>query len=331
MDTKTGHNSTASSAFGSPVTTTATSSLGAKLAGKLVNGAVAGITGVLVIYPFDIVKTRLQNQVPDGRGVLPYKGGVDCFRQIVTKEGPRGLYRVPNLAGITPEKAIKLAVNDFMRERLARTYGTTVEDLPLVGGMIAGATAGFCQVIATNPMEIVKIQMQIAGQHATTQHISSNSAAAAPTKSLTARQVVQSLGLKGLYRGTPATLLRDVPFSFIFFPGQAYFSKVIDGMLNPSDHAGKGSKRPSFGAVFLGSTVAGVVSAAAVTPADVIKTRLQVSPRNGGAPQYKTISEAASSIFRNEGLGAFFKGLVPRCLITAPMFGIALLTYNFQQ
>jgi solute carrier family 25 aspartate/glutamate transporter 12/13 len=59
--------------------------------------------------------------------------------------------------------------------------------------MLAGAAAGFCQVIATNPMEIVKIRMQL-GQSAT--------------------QVLSDLGVKGLYKGTRATLCRDVPFRF---------------------------------------------------------------------------------------------------------------------
>ncbi|KAJ1909390.1 mitochondrial aspartate-glutamate transporter agc1 [Mycoemilia scoparia] len=293
---------------------------------------------------------------------MPYKGGVDCFKKIVNREGASGLYRglVPNLAGITPEKAIKLAVNDFMRERMAKKFGTTTDELPILGGMIAGATAGFCQVIATNPMEIVKIQMQIAGQAtsaapstATVSSSSSGASAAVATagaqargvstsataaavaaqqqqKPLTARQVVQSLGLKGLYRGTCATLLRDVPFSFIFFPGQAFFSKEIDKLTRSPSEIAQSSK-PGFSSVFLGSTVAGVIAAAAVTPADVIKTRLQVSPKEGGPPPYKGIADAATHIMKKEGPSAFFKGVVPRCLITAPLFGIAILTYDIQQ
>lgn len=125
---------------------------------------------------------------------------LDCFRQVVAKEGVRGLYRgiVPNLVGITPEKAIKLAVNDFAREYWAQRTNVSEEKLAIQYGMLSGATAGLCQVIATNPMEIVKIQMQVAG----------GQKLAPGEQRPTAMGIVRSLGLRGLYRGTPATLLR---------------------------------------------------------------------------------------------------------------------------
>ncbi len=54
-----------------------------------------------------MVKTRLQAASKKGQ----YAGPVDCFKQIIQKEGGiRALYRglAPNLVGVTPEKAIKL-------------------------------------------------------------------------------------------------------------------------------------------------------------------------------------------------------------------------------
>ena len=81
----------------------------------------------------------------------------DCFKKIVKHEGGRGLYQgiSVNLIGIIPEKAIKLAVNDYMREHLVDNYNTkhntsiSVDNLPPHLGVIAGGTAGFCQVVAT--------------------------------------------------------------------------------------------------------------------------------------------------------------------------------------
>jgi hypothetical protein len=42
----------------------------------------------------------------------------DCFRTVIAKEGAIGLYRglVPQLVGVAPEKAIKLTVNDLLRD-----------------------------------------------------------------------------------------------------------------------------------------------------------------------------------------------------------------------
>jgi len=61
--------------------------------------------------------------------------------------------------GITPEKAIKLGVNDFVCEIFRQELNT--ELLPIAHLVVAGGMAGSCQVIATNPMEITKIQFQV--------------------------------------------------------------------------------------------------------------------------------------------------------------------------
>ena len=69
-------------------------------------------TGAAFVYPIDLVKTRMQNQRSVLAGELMYKNSFDCFRKVIKNEGPKGLYRglVPQLIGVSPEKAIKLTV-----------------------------------------------------------------------------------------------------------------------------------------------------------------------------------------------------------------------------
>jgi solute carrier family 25 aspartate/glutamate transporter 12/13 len=150
-------------------------------------------------------------------------------------------------------------------------------------------------------MEIVKIRMQIAGTTG---------------KRVTALGLCRDLGLRGLYQGTPATLLRDVPFSVIFFPLQASLKQVVTA---------EGDK-PSFGVVFWSGVVAGAVGGAAVTPADVIKTRLQAS--NG---VYKGVVHCYQEIVRTEGYRALYRGAAWRAGIISPLFAIATVTYEVQQ
>ena len=290
----------------------------------------------------DMVKTRLQNQTKalvNGVATTQYKGGIDCFRQILAKEGARGFYKgLPaNLVGIIPEKAIKLAVNDYAREYLAgvhhqrqlkalRSQSTTtasqaiakleangpdVDGLPIPWGMAAGAIAGFSQVIATNPMETAKINAQMA--------------AVQGGGNKTSWQIVKELGLRGLYRGTPATLMRDVPFSFIFFPTSSYLRQVAA----ERDRQRGGSGKVPFSVVFSSGIGAGILAAGAVTPADVIKTRLQTKRSDGVV--YRGISHVAQEIYRQDGLKAFMKGAPQRCMIIAPLFGITLVVYELQQ
>lgn len=98
-------------------------------------------------------------------------------------------------------------------------------------------------------MEIVKIQMQLIPK--------------SPTSSQGAQllNVIQSLGLRGLYRGTLATLCRDVPFSIMFFQGFASFRHL----LRDAD-----SSSPQLGVTLAAGMIAGAISALFVTPMDGI-------------------------------------------------------------
>jgi hypothetical protein len=279
-----------------------------------------------------MIKTRLQNQTRSATGQLKYRNGFDCARKLLAEEGLRGFYRgMPaNLIGITPEKAIKLAVNDYTRYYFAlseyrkkEAAGATnlrfdTDSLPIWQGMVAGASAGLCQVVVTNPMEVTKINSQMAVMHA--------KATGQPVQS--SWSIVKELGLKGLYRGTPATLLRDVPFSFIFFP----LSSVWKKMIADRDRARGGDGKVPIAHVFVSGVVAGSVAAFSVTPADVIKTRLQTRRAvQAGEVQYKGIADVARHVYHTGGLTAFFRGGIQRVMIVSPLFGITLLVYEAQQ
>lgn len=73
------------------------------------------------------------------------------------------------------------------------------------------AESNGCKKVFTNPLEIVKIRLQVQGEIAKT-------ADAAPRRS--AVWIVRNLGLMGLYKGASACLLRDgklpyTPLQFI--------------------------------------------------------------------------------------------------------------------
>ena len=74
------------------------------------------------MFPLDLVKTRLQNSKPGPNGEKMYTGILDCFKKTYRAEGYFGMYRgsAVNILLITPEKAIKLAANDFFRHKLTK-------------------------------------------------------------------------------------------------------------------------------------------------------------------------------------------------------------------
>uniref|UniRef100_A0A3B5AXY7 Calcium-binding mitochondrial carrier protein Aralar2-like n=1 Tax=Stegastes partitus TaxID=144197 RepID=A0A3B5AXY7_9TELE len=270
-------------------------------------GSVAGAVGATAVYPIDLVKTRMQNQRSSGSlvGELMYKSSFDCFKKVVRYEGFFGLYRglVPQLLGVAPEKAIKLTVNDFVRGKTRQKDGT----VPLAAEIMAGGCAGGSQVIFTNPLEIVKIRLQVAGEITTGPRVS-------------ALSVIKDLGFFGLYKGSKACFLRDIPFSAIYFPCYAHTKAYLsdeDGRIGPAK-------------MLFAGALAGMPAASLVTPADVIKTRLQVAAR-AGQTTYSGLVDCFWKILREEGPRAFWKGAGARVFRSSPQFGVTLVTYELLQ
>lgn len=308
------------------------------LPAKLINGGIAGIIGVTCVFPIDLTKTRLQNQ---RSGQQVYKNILDCLTKTVRSEGFFGMYRgaAVNLTLVTPEKAIKLAANDFFRHHLAKDG-----KLSLFKEMLAGCGAGTCQVIITTPMEMLKIQLQDAGRLAScqksaagiqsishgTKHLNAipvlsrayNVGPISVAHKLSASQIAAELfrneGVKGLYKGLGATLLRDVPFSIVYFPLFSNLNKLgqssLDGKV-PFHHS------------FLSGCIAGSTAAVAVNPCDVIKTRLQSLHKGANEEMYSGIIDCVRKIWVKEGPSAFLKGSGCRALVIAPLFGIAQVVY----
>ena len=69
-------------------------------------------------------------------GEVMYRNSFDCFKKVIRHEGLLGLYKglTVQLLGVAPEKAIKLTVNDFSRDKFMQSYGY----LPLHGEIISG-------------------------------------------------------------------------------------------------------------------------------------------------------------------------------------------------
>ncbi|XP_053326733.1 electrogenic aspartate/glutamate antiporter SLC25A12, mitochondrial [Spea bombifrons] len=268
-------------------------------------GSIAGAIGATAVYPIDLVKTRMQNQRSSFVGELMYKNSFDCFKKVLRFEGFFGLYRglLPQLVGVAPEKAIKLTVNDFVRDKFTQRDGS----IPLLAEIMAGGCAGGSQVVFTNPLEIVKIRLQVAGEITTGPKV----------RALT---VLRDLGFFGLYKGAKACFLRDIPFSAIYFPVYAHCKTLL---ADESGHVGALQ-------LLTAGAIAGIPAASLVTPADVIKTRLQVAAR-AGQTTYNGVIDCFRKILSEEGSRALWKGAGARVFRSSPQFGVTLVSYELLQ
>jgi solute carrier family 25 thiamine pyrophosphate transporter 19 len=72
----------------------------------MISGALSGFVSKTVIYPFDLVRKRLQVQ---GQTTEPW---LRCLKSIVVKEGFKSLYKglAPSLLKVAPANAVTFMV-----------------------------------------------------------------------------------------------------------------------------------------------------------------------------------------------------------------------------
>ncbi|XWS75111.1 hypothetical protein CRYUN_Cryun01aG0057100 [Craigia yunnanensis] len=113
-------------------------------------------------------------------------------------------------------------------------------------------------------------------------------------------------GLKGFFRGTGATLCREVPFYVAGMGLYAESKKLAQQLLR--------RELEPWETIAVGA-LSGGLAAVVTTPFDVMKTRMMTAP--GGRPI--SMSMVAFSILRHEGPLGLFKGAVPRFFWIAPL------------
>ncbi len=181
----------------------------------LMSGLEAGAIVSLVTNPVWVVKTRLQLQdrVPIAPAtsatsrVVAYDGAIDCFRSIAREEGIAGLYRglLPSLL-LVSHGAIQMAVYERLKK-----LGISEDNhaaLVFTSHGLCGALAKASATMATYPFQVMRSRMQ-----QRLDNRGQNYRGLASSVRLTLRRE----GVRGMYKGLGANLLRNMPSSGITF------------------------------------------------------------------------------------------------------------------
>lgn len=271
-----------------------------------VKGIVAGgITGgieICITYPTEYVKTQLQL---DQRSATPrYKGIGDVVKQTVKANGFLGLYRGLSVLvyGSIPKSAVRFGAFEELKKRAVDEKGNLAPSKRLVCGLGAGVAEA---VFAVTPMETIKVKFI-------------NDQASQKPKyrgfSHGIRSIIAEQGLRGIYQGVTATIMKQGSNQAIRF----YVMETLKDWWRGGDPTKPVNKAVvgAFGAV------AGAASVFGNTPIDVVKTRMQGLE----AARYKSTLDCFLQIAKHEGLPAFYKGTIPRlsrvCLDVAITFVI---------
>lgn len=119
-------------------------------------------------------------------------------------------------------------------------------------------------------------------------------------------KIYQEDGIKGLYKGTTLTLMRDIPGNMIYFGVYELAKRAMTG-------------KP--GAAFVAGALAGIGFWPVVLPMDCLKSRYQTAPTG----TYKNIGEVYSTLVEEEGIVGMFRGIRPAMIRSAPANAVSFL------
>ncbi|XP_067638992.1 solute carrier family 25 protein Shawn-like [Eurosta solidaginis] len=310
-------------------------------------------TGALItacfMTPLDVVKTRLQAQQSTANKCFLYcnglmdhlcpcdptmpqlkpenrlNGTIDAFVKIARNEGVGSLWSglSPTLVSALPSTIVyfvayeqfKMHALEFHYKYLAEVKGSPRgREIPFHIPLLSGVSARVCAVTFVSPIELIRTKMQ-SQKMSHAEMIS------------TIRAVLKTQGFFGLFRGLPPTILRDVPFSGIYWTCYENIKSFF------------GVMEPTFGFSFMAGAISGSLAATITTPFDVVKTHEQIEFGEKVLFTDKPVSNVSTlnirkrlwTIYRLSGIRGLFAGLGPRLLKVAPACAIMISTFEYSK
>jgi len=237
------------------------------------------------------------------------------FRDLIRLRGPLFLWRGTGvtLLAVVPSHAAMFSAYEGVL--LAGGRSEAVGARVAAVGFAAGAVSTLFHDLVMVPAETIKQRLQL-GYYRDARHA--------------ARRMLGSGG-GSLFRSLPTTLAMSVPYSSLMMAS----NESIRQGLNPEGEF----SLPTFLAA---GVVSGAAAAAATTPLDVVKTRLQIQGMRRAktstgelhsAPikfkvRYRGFLDVVKHIYKTEGVGGFMRGMGPRMVQMGPSCALSWCAYE---
>lgn len=303
----------------------------------IISSSCGALITSLLMTPLDVVKIRLQSQtqmmhkgdcfvyrnglmdhlctcfngpgswynrkIPGGR----YKGTFDALVKIVRAEGITSLWSglPPTLLMALPSVIIYFTSYDETKRRLGyHELHNPNKLIPIVSGGIARVLA----VTAISPIELIrtKIQSERLNYSNVFKYV---------------RSSIHEHGIQTLYRGWVPTILRDVPFSMIYWLN---YEVAKTSLL-------KSQKKKSLDnlTTFMCGASAGAMAALITCPFDVVKTHRQIQLGQTQNQNAILTTNIIRDIYRTKGINGLFAGAMPRVAKVSGSCAIMITTFEY--
>ena len=243
---------------------------------------ISSVIASSILYPIDYIKTIIQN---NNNKISIYKH----FSDLVKKRELHLIYKgnTPFIYGNI--LAIEITLYNYLQKQLKNNYYSDI---------IIGSIVGSTTVLLINPIEVIKIHYQT--------NINTK---------IKRYDLIKKIGTKNLFKGSSLCLLRDVPWSILYYGA---YNNINNFMLNNNKYKISNSMIPLYSSIF-----ASIPATTIVTPIDVIKTRYQILDN-----KYTSLYDCILDLYKNQGVKGFFKGNAMRIYKNASIYGLTFYFIN---
>ena len=212
-----------------------------------------------------------------------YTGTIDAARKIVRMEGMQVLWRgtPAALAMAIPQVGIYMPTYEALKHKLTMLEqggeegSSSSSSASVLPTLVAGTTARSIAVLITSPLERARTRAQAFTGVSTGSGSGSHRLRYGMLHEFGSAAGGGFSGLSHLWRGTMATLARDVPFSGIYWVVTEKLRTQLTERRGGAGGEEQGLRDVAY-VNLLAGTAGGVVAASVTTPLDVVKTRIQV-------------------------------------------------------
>lgn len=126
---------------------------------RFIAGATAGAISQTIIYPLEVLKTRLAL-----RKTGQYSGIMDAARKIYAREGLKCFYKgyIPNILGIVPYAGIDLAVYETLKKKYISKYEANGQP-GLLLLLACGSVSCTLGQVCSYPLALIRTRLQAQG------------------------------------------------------------------------------------------------------------------------------------------------------------------------
>ncbi len=253
----------------------------------------AGLS-TLVGFPFDTIKIKLQNK--------EYVSSRKAVMGVIKKEGISKFYKggLISLFSHVSKRPLQFSLGEYLKKE------KYLDGTGSAKNFIIGVSSGIIISPIATPFQVLKIRKQ------------TNVSKQSMVKDFL--YLYKSNGISGIYKGILPTVLRDCLFS----------TGLIGFYYTLRDTFGTGIKTVKIydhdipiPLDFISGSFSYCFTWSLLMPIDFIKTHIQKSESN------VKISKIIVDNFQKGGLSIFWRGLLPTCIKTFPVSGIAMTGYEY--